>query len=429
MLLGCLNGPEGTGIAPLERLSSRGWNQLLEAAARHGLRPLLYGRLTSRTDLAAAAPENVLLALREYFLKNGLRNTLLYQDLGRLLEALRQESIPVIVLKGAHLASLVYSQPALRQIGDIDVLVRECDLAKTAARLCRMGYSPQGGADPPETRADGQKAVLASAGKHLPVNHLTPFVKPPHLQIEVHWTIASTHPVRVEDLWRRARPASIAGQETLVLSPEDLLLHLCLHACQHQFEFGLRQLWDLRAVLERHGSEIDWSEIQLRTGQWRAARSVYVALRLARDWANAPVPAACLAALEPPGWQPRWLALARKLALSSAEDVTPQTQDRSPMWALALAWACPTLMGKLKALWKVAFPSPRYMAGYMAHWHHSPLTGLRRLTCHASRAIDWLLWGLRWLWGLWAEPRSAALKRLRGSCRRLRLRAWLERSD
>lgn len=62
----------------------------------------------------------------------------------------------------------------------------------------------------------------------------------------------------VADLWARARPARIAEAETWTLCPEDLLLHLCLHATFHrkfvQEHVGLRPFCDIAESLSEKRS-------------------------------------------------------------------------------------------------------------------------------------------------------------------------------
>ncbi len=90
-------------------LSESDWTEVVVLADRHAVTPMLYERLTTGA-WSPAAPERVLQRLREAFLMNGAKNALLYKELAQVLEALRQAGIPVIVLKGAHLAALVYGQ-------------------------------------------------------------------------------------------------------------------------------------------------------------------------------------------------------------------------------------------------------------------------------------------------------------------------------
>ena len=183
----------------------------------------------------------------------GARNTLLYRELGLVLQAFEQDNIPVIVLKGAHLAALVYRHIASRPMSDIDLLVHRSDLERAVAKLHDLGFTGP---------LAGEVPMVSQEGHHLPMMH-----KAPETGIEVHWTPLS--PTRLPAIandgwWQRSRPATIAGAPTRVLSPEDLLLHVCLHnACDRPhgpFGLGLRPLCDLAAIIRHFREALSWPE-------------------------------------------------------------------------------------------------------------------------------------------------------------------------
>ena len=130
------------------------------------------------------------------------------------------------------------------------------------------------------------------------------------IPLEMHWHIdrpSRPFAIDLEGLWERAVPARIAGVETWMLAPEDLLLHLCLHACKHGLTGSLRPLCDIAATIQRYGPTLDWEQLQTRAAHWRVTPYVYLPLHLARDLVGAAVPEACLMALKPEHFEPRLL--------------------------------------------------------------------------------------------------------------------------
>ena len=95
-----------------------------------------------------------------------------------------------------------------------------------------------------------------------------------------------------------------------MLAPEDMLLHLCLHACKHGLTGSLRPFCDIAATIQRYGSTLDWEQLQARAVHWRVAPYVYLPLHLARDLVGAAVPEACLTALKPEHFEARLLSWA-----------------------------------------------------------------------------------------------------------------------
>jgi hypothetical protein len=64
----------------------------------------------------------------------------LYRQLKEILIEFNKNNIPVILLKGAHLAQFVYGNIALRLMSDIDLLVKKEDLGCACAIIIKYGY-------------------------------------------------------------------------------------------------------------------------------------------------------------------------------------------------------------------------------------------------------------------------------------------------
>jgi hypothetical protein len=198
----------------------------------------------------------------------------------------------------------------------------------------------------------------------------------------------------------------------------------------HRFScHGLRPFFDLAATVESHREELDWSQVQARAVEWRAGLGVYVALRLARDLAQAAVPTAVLAALRPSDFDEPGYDLAREVALLTDEPPAVANELALPR-AVRLAHAAtePSFTGKLSGLLRAVFPSQRHMAIYMEQFHALPLTGLRRYTCYFTRALDLCGGGLRFLrYGL--THRREAMARARQLKHQAQLARWLAGKD
>src|SRR5262249_25573145 len=117
--------------------------------------------------------------------------------------------------------------------------------------------------------------------------------KETHTAVEVHWNIVGgSHGVEVEasGLWERSRPAQVLGVDVAVLAPEDLLLHLCVHAVVlHRFAIQLRDVYDLAGTVRRYRNEMDWAAFADRAAQYGLGKGCYLCLELARQMFGAPV--------------------------------------------------------------------------------------------------------------------------------------------
>ena len=273
-----------------ETFDEADWQRIVELAQKQSVAPMLYARLKERgiTPSPAAAQQ-----LREIYLANAARNTRLLHEVGNIFRALQAADIPVIPLKGAMLAEAVYGNIALRQIGDVDLLVKPVDLKKALDVLRTLGYAPK---HPFEIESERRIS-----------QHMPQLSKRGGVTLDLHWTIVNPrYNVHFDDndldqVWSRANPVKIGGVQVLMFSPMDLLWHLCLHASvQHRFDdIGLRGFWDMALVIRRYGDQIDWEQFTRRVNQWGIANGVHLALQLTEEWTGVAVPAPVMRSLTP----------------------------------------------------------------------------------------------------------------------------------
>ena len=340
MLLRCLSD---RGPGTWDRGPTADWNDVVDVAVGHDLAPLLFKRL-KESDARACVPADAWERLRLAYFDSARRNTRLFRELRTVLGCLRSAAIPVIVLKGAYLAEAVYGDVALRPMCDTDLMVPRAELPRAQAVLLDMGGVQQ--------QPTGNELLWR---EH---HHPRPVVLR-DLSIELHWTITDpTEPVRIDaaGLWDRAHPATTAGVEVLALSPEDLLLHLCIHfGCVHHLT-GLRSFCDITETIRRCRGEMDWLQVADSAREWGAARYVGLTLHLARSMLGTGVPDDVLEQLVPGGLGQRLLEAARDCAL------TQTGYDPRVPRPFFDEWRAESLGDKARLPWKRVFLSRDEMA-------------------------------------------------------------------
>jgi hypothetical protein len=273
---------------------------------------------------AGALPQGALEGLRQSYYGNVARNALLYKELHRVLVALQGMGSQTIILKGAALAETVYPNRALRAMSDIDLLVRLEELSRVEDRLLALGYALH-------PHSLGTAWVKAH---HYHLVFVQPKATASAIPLEIHWHLdrpSWPFAIDLEGLWARAVPARIAGVESWMLSPEDLLLYLCLHTCKHGLAGSLRPLCDIAETIRRFGASIGWEQLQTRAAHWRVTPYVYLLLHLARDLAGAAVPDECLKALKPEDFEMRLLCWATSELLEE-QDMPALFPDLLRLW-------------------------------------------------------------------------------------------------
>jgi hypothetical protein len=346
-LLACLqSSPAPDGVGGVALPAEGDWQEILRQSDRHKVTPLLYHRLrTCHPDLAI--PDGITGKLRQAHLDNSARNLRLYSHLGKVLRFLRQENISVIALKGAYLAEFVYAHQALRFMNDLDLLVHEDDLMKVDALLLEMGCTPT----VYHRTVDGNCEFVYIMPKR-------------DVCLEIHWRILPPQlpfPIDTDGQWGRSRPVTIAGVEAAAFCPEDLLLHLCLHAgCTHGFEPGLKLFIDIIEILRHHEADIDWSLVQRLTREWNVEKSVYLTLKLAMDLLRARLPKGFLDDLRPTDFDERFVVLARNQIFTRSPQTTKPPLSMAP--AVAQFWEASRFRDKVTLFWKGLFISRKSMA-------------------------------------------------------------------
>jgi len=234
------------------------WQTVCQVAQRERLAPLLY-HLTRGWGTATGLPPAVYEDLRRAYLGTARRNAILFSELERILPGLAAAGVPVLLLKGAALAQVVYGNIALRPMADLDLLVREKDVPAALRVLPALGYDI---IPPLVYRSEVMLERHMQAERVLVELHWSPFV-PPYYQYGglIDW------------VWRTALPVADGPipSSAWVLGVEAQLLQLCGHIqLHHAAEGEARQLWlhDVAEVIAHYRDSIDWDEMLARAQEY-----------------------------------------------------------------------------------------------------------------------------------------------------------------
>jgi len=229
------------------------WPKLLRLADYHGVSSLLYQSLFSMGD--SAAPAEAVQSLRRRHDINVHKCLFLTRELVGVLDNLASLGIEVMPYKGVVLSQTLYGDMALRQSGDMDLLVHASDLPRTKKTVCALGYTPHltlsGAAERAYVRSGYECTFDHAGGRNL---------------LELHWAL-QPHFYSVDfdlsGVFRRAVTVSVAGRKAKTPSPEDLLLILSLHAAKHVWG---RLIWlcDIAQITKRPDLNWDWISSQAK---------------------------------------------------------------------------------------------------------------------------------------------------------------------
>jgi hypothetical protein len=350
------------------------WHRFVRLAHRHRLLPLCARHLNRLAgDLM---PRSVLDSMHEYTEQNVHRSLLLTGELRTLFRLFAEEGILAVAYKGPVLAQAVYGSVALRDMLDLDILVRKGDALRARQLLLDRGYRTSGPAGP---RWD---TYLLRSGCNFRLVR-----EPDGFPVELHWTPELCISERQLDaLWERLECVSLAGMQVPTFARQDLLLLLCLHGCRHMWE---RLEW-LTAVAELlRGADVAWDDVLRLANSFGARRALLLGVAMSSQLLDAPVPTEILRLARADSRTDRLLDAAYSQLFNDTSVLAHQ---------LGFPFHDFQLCSKERLRDQVRYIVQRLTAPSMAHWDawHLPWS-LFRVAC-AVRRLRLVTAYTGWLW-------------------------------
>lgn len=190
-------------------------------------------------------PEEIIQKHHGLVIGQVMNNQLLMSSQDELLNALKRDGIPCVVLKGSSV-SVNYPRPELRVLGDIDILVSKKSLENAVKALLQLGYRQ-----------------IESKVEH----HLDFIGRTCHVELHFKSTFfldnqsATTMQGLMAGAFSTLRETRQTGYTFHVLSPDRQAAFLLLHLQQHlkASGVGLRHLCDYVMFLEHQNIE-EWMQ-------------------------------------------------------------------------------------------------------------------------------------------------------------------------
>lgn len=405
-LLLAIGATESGHLDMLDGFTEAEWADFLATSDVHWVSPFLYKTCILRQTREACIPFTIRRGFKKSYRLSCVRAQRAGKQLIPVLMKLHAEGIPVIALKGVHLATQIYVEPALRPMMDADLLVQRSDLEAAVRVIESFGYR--------QTSPGGRFQTKQESFARKNTSHLPAFRIPNGPSIELHYDLEAPQSLpglQTEGLWERACAARIGEADVLVLSPEDTLLHLCIHAAHHhKFALKLLSLCDIPVALSHWRDKIDWEIFWQRAKDWGAERSAMITFALTGYRLGYPLPEGILRTLamaSTANWavlmriaerqmQARAAILAQRhcfvmLAIKQGKPIpSPSASDE----ALIRLWCTPTVPGRLRFIaGRIFLPKQELLArfGLSAFPYLFPLLYPARLVTLVFRHMPLLL--------------------------------------
>ncbi|MCJ8278658.1 MAG: nucleotidyltransferase family protein [Rivularia sp. ALOHA_DT_140] len=300
------------------------WKQLIEIANVNKVIPLLYQNINSICP--ELVPKQVLIQLKQQFQFNATRNLFITSELIKLLNLFESYGIHAIPIKGVVLAVCAYGNVALRQFGDLDILVRQEDAIKARDLLVSEGYEST-------YNFTREQEIARLKSPYCKDNNY--FHKHTKVNLDFHWQLLQKYlsfPLKHEELWQRHETIAVAGKTVRNLSPEDNLLFLCIHASRDRWN-KLRLVSDVTQLIERY-PDINWEWLIEKAKQLGCKRRLLLGLILAKNLLEAELPQMIIQNIEK---EPELNLIAKKLTQKLFEqNDTPATSQERYLFDLSI---------------------------------------------------------------------------------------------
>ncbi len=311
------------GNALPESFSNLDNDRLISIAFKEGIGGILYYYLKEKN-----VPEPLLTALREYYQNIAALNLVHLAALVRLEEALKDEEIEVLVLKGASLLDAVYLGIGMRPMDDLDLMVRPWDRERVANVLIRLGYK--------------REARLRHVYKR---ERVTMDLHSHALNIDRIASRASLFPRGMKPVWKNAVPWRKDVRWLRRPDDTDNVFLLSQHLMKHSFS-RLIGLVDILLIV-RDRDDAFWKRLHDRMVYLKQMRPFLYILYLLNRYFG----------LKPPkgsGFNNSLRALPR--IERSILDLRIQGRPMNRLGPLLALFSIQTLRGRIIFFWETVFP-------------------------------------------------------------------------
>ena len=262
LLVECCKCTSQTDLLPL-LTPDLNWDRLLESAQHHRVLPALCAALGSRNLLPSE------IRIRAH--KHAWRILHFTVELTKIAGCFEHGGIPFLAHKGLALALVLYGDPAMRQFGDLDLLVRRQDVPRARAALMEVGYEPGLKLSPRQ-----EKSYLRSGYEYV-------FgLKAERNLVELQWRIVPRFcslNFDIDALFSRSIQIKLDGLRLRTLGYGDLMLVLCVHAAKHEWS----QLGMLRDIATLAQFDLDWKWIITEARRLGMLRILQISLLAVRE--------------------------------------------------------------------------------------------------------------------------------------------------
>lgn len=265
------------------------WNELISIARQHGLIPLLFYNLNKLCR--ESVPQPIFSDLEQYFKIHTTHSLILTNELLQILDLFKANNIQAIPFKGSSLAISAYKSLALRQFGDLDILIDKQDAIHCLELLTSLGYSIPDSIEKSQQEPYIKNHLFLESDSYQKGYDL--INKSKNIAIDLQWSLTEKRkskyfPIDLYDLKNNLTYINIGGRKIPQFSPEYMLLFLCFHGSKHCWQ-SLRWICDVAEFIQAHPN-LDWQKVEKQATELKSQTMLWLTLFLVSDLLATPLP-------------------------------------------------------------------------------------------------------------------------------------------
>lgn len=249
------------------------WKYLADLANAHGVAALVYHNL-EKLGIIQYVSQDVEDFLRNALMMSMSRNAYHLNEMNEVLKILNNAGIKTILLKGLALEITVYGNTGLRQMTDVDVLIRREDCLKARDLLIAKGFSSL------PVKSPLHKIILTHTGKHLPSLIKNGF------SVEIHHELFGSGKSSLTNmLYDKSVEYQINSERAFIPDAQIFFLYLVRHLFLHEKnnESQLRLYTDLVVLIEKFGDSIINTDLLLLAEMGGMSNTLFCKLESLRN--------------------------------------------------------------------------------------------------------------------------------------------------
>ena len=250
------------------------WQEVEEILAAHRLSGWAWAGI-ARADAGEALPLEPRARLHAAHWEAEQANRAAAREASLAIDALRDEGIDPVALKGFALLSAIYADPGARPMGDVDWLIDAAERDRAGSVLRELGFESEPGGSPD---ADV-------------------YCAPEGTTLDLHHRFRLFEGCDLEPLTTLARAPLLDSGSLRVLAPEAMLAHLVFHLVGHRPREGVLLGWivDIALALRAWEARLDPDAVRALLPSGPARRALDPVLgfcvhRLGAPWAHGSLP-------------------------------------------------------------------------------------------------------------------------------------------